>query len=87
MNTLDRPLRFLPYLRPMVWGGRRLATVLGKKLERDGPFGESWEVSDHATHRSVIATGPWAGKTLHELMQDQRQALLGPAAGQYDSFP
>jgi mannose-6-phosphate isomerase len=87
MNMLDKPLRFEPYLRPMVWGGRRLATVLGKKLEGDGLYGESWEVSDHASHLSRVTTGPWAGMTLHGLMRDQRQALLGAAAAEYDTFP
>ena len=46
------PLRFTPYLRPMVWGGRRLGKLLGKALPTDQPYGESWDVSDHASHTS-----------------------------------
>src|SRR5262245_25773942 len=85
MTFLNHPLRFHPYLRQMVWGGRRLASVLGKNLPTAEPYGESWEVSDHAVHRSVVATGPLAGATLagttlRTLMEKHRRDLLGPAA-------
>jgi mannose-6-phosphate isomerase len=69
----------------MVWGGRRLGDVLGKHLPGDGPYGESWEVSDHPGHRSAPAGT--AGRTLRELMETDREALLGPAAGAYPVFP
>ena len=51
----DQPLHFDPYLRPMVWGGRRLGDVLGKPLPTAENYGESWDVSDHPHHRSVVA--------------------------------
>lgn len=85
--SLRVPLRFLPYLRPMVWGGRRLATELGKTLPEAKPYGESWDVSDHRSHASVVASGPHAGRTLRQLMQEDREALLGRAAKQYTTFP
>jgi mannose-6-phosphate isomerase len=79
------PLRFHPYLRPMVWGGRRLGDALGKTLAEPGPYGESWEVSDHRQHRSVVAVGPQIGHSLRYLMEHHRQALLGRAP--HDTFP
>lgn len=81
---MNVPLRFQPYLRPMVWGGRRLGDFLHKQLPTAEPYGESWEVSDHASHRTALAGG---GPDLHELMQSQRDALLGAAAPDYSSFP
>jgi mannose-6-phosphate isomerase len=84
---MNAPLRFHPYLRPMVWGGRRLGEVLGKPLPTADAYGESWEVSDHPAHRSVIAAGPRAGRTLRDLMEHERAALLGPSATAYDVFP
>jgi mannose-6-phosphate isomerase len=63
----------------MVWGGRRLGR-LGKSLEGDGPYGESWDLSDHPLHRSVVAEGPLAGQTLRALMEREAAALLGGAA-------
>ena len=41
MNTLDQPLRFQPWFRPMAWGGRALSRYLGKNLPGTGPIGES----------------------------------------------
>ena len=81
------PLRFTPYLRPLVWGGRRLADVLGRPLPTPGPYGEAWEVSDHPSHQTVVAEGPRAGRTLRELMAAERAALLGPAAPRHRTFP
>ncbi len=86
MISLTTPLRFVPFLRPMVWGGRSLSK-LGKVLPSDEPYGESWELSDHALHRSVVAGGPLAGISLRQLMEQARQPLLGPAAAKYPTFP
>jgi mannose-6-phosphate isomerase len=81
------PFRFEPFLRPMVWGGRQLAERLGKVLPDCRPYGESWEISDHPLHRSVLAQGPYQGQTLRQLMRERRRELLGDAADRYESFP
>jgi mannose-6-phosphate isomerase len=78
------PIRFRPYLRPMVWGGRRLGEALNKPLPGEGPYGESWDVSDHPSHRSVVADGPFAGRTLTDLLSTHAEALLGRPA---NAFP
>ncbi len=77
---LLNPIRFEPFLRPTVWGGRRLEEVLGKRLPTAEPYGESWEISDHASHHSKVVGGPLAGRTLHDLMQREPAALLGAAS-------
>jgi mannose-6-phosphate isomerase len=71
----------------MVWGGRRLGEVLGKVLTSDESYGESWEVSDHPLHRSTIAGGTLAGRTLRDLMESRRDDLLGPPAAGHATFP
>jgi mannose-6-phosphate isomerase len=78
MNT---PLQFHPFLRPMVWGGRRLGEALAKPLPTAAAYGESWEISDHPSHRSVVAAGQCEGQTLRDLMEREPAALLGPARG------
>src|SRR4051812_28571370 len=78
------PIRFRPYLRPMVWGGRSLAEVLGKTLPAAGPYGEAWEISDHPSHRTVIAEGAAEGKTLRDLLAREPEELLG---AREESFP
>jgi mannose-6-phosphate isomerase len=86
-EPMDTPLRFIPFLRPMVWGGRRLGDVLGKPLPTPEPYGESWEISDHVLHHSVVADGARAGKTFRQLMEQERDSLLGSAAGRHRVFP
>lgn len=71
----------------MVWGGRKLARFLGKNLPPGESVGESWEVSDHPLHASVLATAIGHGNTLRQLMTHDRARLLGPAARRYDRFP
>jgi mannose-6-phosphate isomerase len=71
----------------MVWGGRKLRTLLGKPLPAEGTYGESWEISDHASHHSVVAAGPHVGKTLRQLMAHDSRSLLGGAAARHPTFP
>ena len=86
-KPMDAPLRFHPFLRPMVWGGRRLGEILGKSLPTREDYGESWEISDHALHQSIVASGPRAGQSLRHLMERERADLLGAAAATHALFP
>ncbi len=85
MNA-NYPLRFQPLLRRYVWGGRKLQQLLGKSLPDGNDFAESWELVDHGPDQSVVAAGPLAGTTLHQLVTEQGAALLGRHAPQTD-FP
>jgi mannose-6-phosphate isomerase len=82
-----RPLRFIPFIRRTVWGGQALAEQLGKPLPDDGAYGESWEVSDHRLHRSVVAAGPHQGQTLRWLMERHAPDVLGAPVPADTSFP
>lgn len=74
---LDQPLSFRPLLKEYVWGGRRLGTLLGKPLGDGDSYAESWEIVDHGVDQSVVVDGPWAGTTLHELVERCGADLLG----------
>jgi mannose-6-phosphate isomerase len=63
----------------MVWGGRRLGQALGKALPTGETYGESWEVSDHASHRSAADDG----STLRGLMERDAKSLLGAKGDQF----
>jgi mannose-6-phosphate isomerase len=84
---VNAPLRFESYLRPMVWGGRQLGDALGKVLPDNAAYGEAWEISDHASHASVVVNGPYKGQTLRQLMERQADLLLGAAADRHARFP
>ncbi len=81
------PIDLDPILVPKVWGGHRLAELpaFGGAIPVDGgPIGEAWVVADLpedvADGRSRIRRGPWAGRTLRDLIQAHPEAVLGRAA-------
>jgi mannose-6-phosphate isomerase len=86
-SLVRQPLRFEPFLRPMIWGGRRLARFVGKNLKTEEPYGESWEVSDHSVHRSRLTIATGYGVTLRQLMKDERPELIGTGAERFAAFP
>lgn len=81
------PLIFQPIYRPKVWGGRRLADLLGKSLPGTDAIGESWECVDLPTVDSVVARGPAAGQSLHQLVGGWGADLLGRASTVDGRFP
>lgn len=86
------PLTFTPWLRTMVWGGSKIETFKGlsaEKPEVSGRIGESWEISAVPGHVSVVADGPWADRTLTELMREHGPELVGRKvyARTGDEFP
>jgi mannose-6-phosphate isomerase len=89
MPAFDGLLRFRPLYQTRVWGGRRLETVLGRALPDDRPFGESWELVDREHEQSIVAQGPHAGTTLHELWTTHRAAVFGEcyASSMAERFP
>lgn len=71
------PLLFRRLLKEKVWGGARLAGMLGLKPPFAGPLGESWELSDYAGEETVVRGGGWNGISLRALMEEHAEALLG----------
>src|SRR5437868_12706689 len=81
------PLRFEPILKELIWGGRRLETVLRRRLGSGSQYAESWEISDHRDDVSRVCEGPLAGATLRDLLRLRGEELLGPALGRLPQFP
>lgn len=74
---------------PRMWGGQRLRDVYGKPTRADQNIGEAWLIADHAQHVSVVAEGPLAGRTLHELVEATPERILGtrPELTVHSRFP
>ena len=81
------PLRFEPIFKRLIWGGRRLATVLRKPIGEGSEYAESWEISDHRADVSRVLDGPFAGATLRDLVRNHADDLFGPALGPREQFP
>ncbi|SDS29542.1 type I phosphomannose isomerase catalytic subunit [Opitutus sp. GAS368] len=80
-------LSFKPVYQERVWGGRALATFLGRKLPGSLPIGESWEMVDRPEAQSVVTNGPWEGQTLREVMAVHAAEIMGPAWPMERPFP
>jgi mannose-6-phosphate isomerase len=76
------PLVFEPILQPRIWGGRWLCN-LGKRIPADQTIGESWEIADipgsPPGELSVIASEPFKGMPLRQLLQREPHAIMGDA--------
>lgn len=72
-----QPLEFRPILKRLRWGGRRLGTLLGKRLGIADDYAESWEIASHTKGCNRIASGLYAGKTSQQLVQEWPQQMLG----------
>ena len=81
------PLRFKPILRRLIWGGRRLGTVLHKPIGDESDYAESWEISDYHDQVSIVEEGSLAGSTIRDLIRARGGELLGRALGPRDQFP
>lgn len=87
-TTALTPLLFDPIYKEKVWGERKLEQ-LGRALpgNSDTRIGESWELADlgqtsvsgggGGAARSTITTGPFTGRTLHELITEYGKAITG----------
>ena len=74
---LTQPIVFEPLFMERVWGGRRLETLLHKRLPQSARIGESWEIVDREDAQSVVHEGPLRGSTLNELWTGNREAIFG----------
>jgi mannose-6-phosphate isomerase len=81
------PLRFEPILRRLIWGGRRLGTLLHKPIGEGDDYAESWEIADYRDAVSVVCEGELAGTSLRALVQNRGRELLGPALDRGGPFP
>ncbi len=83
------PLKFTPILKPRIWGGQKLHTVLGKKMEASSVIGESWELSGVQGDVSIVSNGFLKGNTLNELLEVYMADLVGDKVFEKfgDEFP
>ena len=68
--------KFEPLLKQTLWGGNRLASFKHLDMPMDG-VGESWEVSGVEGSVSIVAEGPYKGKSLTELVLQLKGDLVG----------
>ncbi len=70
------PLKFEPIYCYRIWGGEKLKTLLLKEYD-ESSIGESWEISAVEGFETRVSEGPYAGKTLKELIREFKGELVG----------
>jgi len=85
---INEPLLLRPVLMEKIWGGRRLASVIGKTLP-PGKIGESWEASTHRNGVSTIASGSLKDLRLDKAIAGNLKEMLGERilSRGYDTLP
>jgi len=71
------PLVLEPVLVAKIWGGRGLERLFDRPLPSGEKIGESWEVADLPEGVTPVATGPDAGRSLHDMVAAWGERLVG----------
>ncbi len=77
------PLLLDPAVHVKVWGGRRLADVMGKTLLSSDPYGEAWEMHDTAR----VVNGALCDRTLGDLLALFGADLIGKRSDPNEGVP
>jgi mannose-6-phosphate isomerase len=78
---------FTPIYKERIWGGRNFERLFGRAIPSGKLIGESWELADLPTDKSIIAEGPLQGKDISWLIQNWGKNLLGCASLDSGQFP
>lgn len=71
------PLKFTPILKEKIWGGQKLADILGKKKGKKTKIGESWEISGLQGDVSIVSNGFLEGNSLQEIIEIYMGDIVG----------
>lgn len=78
------PILLKPVGKDYLWGGNKLKTEYGKKIELR-PLAETWECSAHPDGPSVVSSGKYKGLTLDALLKKHPEYIgtkKGSASGE-----
>lgn len=74
------PMRLAPVGKDYLWGGTRLKSEYGKRLDLE-PLAETWECSTHPDGPSMVLNGAYAGRRLDEVIRLHPELLGTKFAG------
>ncbi len=70
------PLKFEVILKEKLWGGNKIKEFKNL-LSIEKSIGECWEISGVEENESIVANGPFKGKTLFEVLSIKQHELIG----------
>ena len=72
--------RFEPLLKQTIWGGDKIIPfkhLTSHLSPLTSNIGESWEISGVSGSETIVAEGPDKGKSLNQLLREQKDLLIG----------
>lgn len=78
------PIKTQPVFKQYIWGGSALKDKYNKDIE-DNFAAESWEISCHDDGLSLVADGEFKGRTLKEVIFENKEEMLGDC--ECEQFP
>ena len=84
--------KFEPLLKQTLWGGDKIIpfkNLTSHLSPLTSNIGESWEISGVKDNETIVANGPDKGKSLNDLVREQKDKLVGKENYQRfgDEFP
>lgn len=73
---IQSPLFLTPLFQDRIWGGTSLRDQFGYEIPTE-TTGECWAISAHPNGQSVVSAGEYAGKTLGQLWDENREVFGG----------
>jgi len=70
------PIKLSYHVRDYYFGERLIPEMLGKRDAPEGVVAETWEISDYRETVGTVTNGPYAGRTLHELVEEFPDELV-----------
>jgi mannose-6-phosphate isomerase len=71
------PIKPTAHVRAYAFGERLIPEILGKEDVPEGTIAETWEVSDYRETTGTVKNGAYAGRTLHDLVEEFPDELVG----------
>jgi len=71
------PIKLTAHVRAYAFGERLIPEILGKEDVPEGTVAETWEISDYRETTGKVKNGPYAGRTLHDLVTEFPDELVG----------
>ena len=71
------PIKLTYHVRDYYFGERLIPEMLGKEGAPEGRVAETWEISDYRETTATVKDGPYAGRKLHDLVEEHPHGLVG----------
>ncbi|HKH75717.1 MAG TPA: type I phosphomannose isomerase catalytic subunit, partial [Rubrobacteraceae bacterium] len=71
------PIKLTYHVRSYYFGERLIPDRLGKRGVPEGRVAETWEISDHRDAPAAVTNGSYAGRGLHDLVEEFPDELVG----------